>query len=900
MDGEGMTLPEGWTVEDEPKQKSGLKAGWVVEEDQPVEKPREAPINIGLSPDPEAAKQQGYEPDFSEEVERWEAMGNRSLNPIKAMLSGATFGATENIKALKPEEGLSTDIFKFGGSLLPVSKMLKVANAGAVALAAKSPPILNQLGALYSILGVGAVGATVKGIESLAKGETPDSEELLEHGVQWAFLDAALQGAGVLGKFGLNLYKKSRQLGIPRTQIINDIAERLERSGLDMTKVDQVSEAAFDILENFKPIEGQAKRVLEPYTAPLSKTEQMAIESEILASKEKPITSTDLKLRKIDDRTIKKMETEAPVLAEPVQPEAPSYSAEVKKLEDTVKLMDSVAPRAISEEALGTSIKADVEHSIKAKKAEYKPLYDQAYEAAETLEHTPTGTAREAEENLRELSNLKTKPAGYASVIKNLETVLKDAGYVIKRSANGVIKIIESKGPVPVSKTIELAKRLNEIIDFEAVEPTIKNALKSVKKAAKEDIRMGLMQNPDAHAAFELAEEAHARTAALYTKDSIRKVRGTQAGEKVTTMLDSPTTLKDLKEISTEKQWAQIEREVIDRLNSKPFEAAKKHLREIESSLSKKAKQIAEDIVEAKNPSGSLARRNIVKSNVVEDVADAFTTGQRPKKTLDLWKTKKGQRLVKEAFEGSPNWKQVKTYLEKQSFNDMVASVTKANGVVDAVKIKQFMKDPAFVENVRSQGGEEAVTFFKDLYENITKVRENFNLLDKIPTSYEIGRGQQLLRRTAEKAKEARRVKSATKEIGKDILSPKKGFEKAEQAKALEAKVQRGMKILERMKSKDYPIQAKKQALEELIKNFLGLNAQAAMNVFGLAKLGVGAASGFAFGVPSTVTAIIAYRMLNKMLTSPRVRKAFLEATRHKTNTVGFLLAMEEFGEELD
>lgn len=927
-----MTLPTGWTIDEEPK--NNLPPGWKVEEEP--SRPNAVRDVVG-----EELAAQGIEDE--NEFER--AAGLGTAEATRGFISGVTLGISENIPGLKTGDNAAATAGKVVGSLMPLSRLIKVFSGPVMKLAAKSPVFQKQLGSLATMFGV---GATAKGIETLGQGEIPSADDLLEHGVEWAALDAVLMSLGAGGRFAKGLLSKSQATGIPRKELLNQTLIELKQSGFDITKKDQAERAtakALEILE--RPIPETERKLSLPEKQP-SNVETIAQErlnqlleqpqiklqaapeeviqkpSNKLAQKilnPEEITPKELKTKKINDEAVNRLTKENIVLSEPYQPEGINFTKEAAALEKNAiqDQIDTVGTRAATEEELGTAIREDIDAQLEARKAEYRPLYKQAETASEEIAHIPQNTAREAGNKLRSISRLSTKPAGYNTVIKSLEDVLADAGFSIERNKFGDIGEIISTKDVPVSDTIELARRLNEMVDYEAVEPTVKDALRSVARAAKQDIRVGLKSNPDALAAFELAEEAHANTAKKFTKDSIRGIRGQQAGEKISKLAESPSTLGNLKEVLSPEQYLQLEREMLEKLNAKTYEQGKKQLKELEKHLSAENKKLAREIVESKNPHNPDVKKKIIQDSILNDMSNAFTNGSRPSKTLDLWKTPKGQKLVKETFHNSPNWPQVKSYLEKQSFNDMVSSVLK-DGKLDLKKFKSFMSDPATVNNIRSQGGEEAVTFFRNMNSQVKQLEGNVKLLDHFPKEKDISRGKDLIKRQKQRnieekellLKEEEAANEAQKELNQKmgkLPEGKLGKEKIRRTKEKNLQEnpvekvakenlsprekttgERGSKILKRMTDKDFPIRAKTKKWEQWFKETMGLNTQGFMTVFGLMKL----------GLPNTVVNLIGYRIFNRMLTSPRLRNAFSEAAKYKSDPVKFILAMEEIEQVMD
>lgn len=853
-----MTLPQGWVIEEESSNE--LPLGWTVEEEQPIDV---------ISDELRAA---GVEPDIEEETERLAERG--IAEATRGLFSGATFGLSENVPGLKTGENIAATTGKTVGSFAPISKLFNWFGGAATKIASKSPVLQKQLSSLGNIIGAGLTGATVKGLETATKGEVPNASDLLEHGAEWATIDAVLQTLGAGGRFTSSLLRKAKDTAKPPYKVLNETLQKAKAAGEGVSTAEQTAAKALEILEQETPI---AERVLTPPEVPVNPVEQ-ALEP-VRVQQAEVITPKDLKSKKISEAPFQKLDKETIKLAEPYQPSKINFEEEVKSLEDSdiASRIDSVAPRAASEQELGTSIQENIEAQLKADKDAYRPFYEEAEEAAENILHVPENTAKVASNRLKEITKVKTSPQGYPAVVNNLESVLNDVGIKVTKLKNGSLEFGVYETNQPVKKTIELGRRLNEIIDYEAIEPSVKDVLKKVVRAVKQDIREGLKANPDALAAFELAEKEHARVAEKFGKDAVRKVRESSAGERIAKMLDSPTTFEEVSKVVSPEERAKIERSILDRLNEQSYEKSKKQLKEFERHLSENNKKIAREIVENKNPYNPQVRRKAVQQGVLDEMSESFTTGDRPSKTLNLWKTKKGQELVKDTFKNSPNWKQVKEYLEKQSFNDIVSSVMKNNGSIDFKKFKDFMKDPGVIHNVRMLGGEEAVQFFRKMDESVRTLDKNVKLLENLPKKSDVKRGKELLN----KIKERESVKPV--KVAKEALAEKGRLEK-------ETSTLRGSRILKRMAEKDFPLLTKAYKFKDLFAETMGITPKAAMGVFSLMKL----------GIPNTVISLVGFKIFSKLATSPRLRRAFREAAKNHTDPVSFLVAFEEFSDLLN
>lgn len=926
---ETLNLPDGWTVEEAPsgfdparyssQQKGfeeakalGLPEGWTVEDASDVKRldnESELREQAGEFAAPEKTAQDlknmtlEEKLAFIEDINRERAYlhGPKHLQELaKGALSGATFGLTENIEALQPDKsGLysgSNVAGQVAGSLLPLHGLTKVFSGPAAKLAEQSPVFQNQLTSLATMFGV---GATEAGLRTVAKGEIPSADDMVKHGAEWAAIDAAFGALGMTGRFAKELLAKAKDTGASRLNILNDIAEQLGTAGIDLTNAEAVGTKAMEVLKNY------GQKAKEPIVRGIKASEK-TVAKETVAAKETlektKITPNELKTGNIKQEPVQRLTDKKLEVAEPYAPEAVNFTKESAALESgaVTELIEGVGKKARSKGDLGNIVKRDIEDSLASQKSEYGPLYNEVEGAAKDLYHSPQRTATEARVKLLDMLKLKTKPGGYASVEKSLENILEDTGYVLMRDESGNISNVIQKGEVSVKQTMNLGKRINEIIDFEAVEPSVKDALKSVVRAAKSDVKKALgEQAPDVLAAYELAEEAHGKLAAKFRNKTVRRIRQTDDADKIARMVETPNGFAKAKDVLTPETFKMVERELLDEMNSKSYEQSKKMFREFEKHMTEDTRMLARDITEAKNPHNPDARNRLVQQGVLEDVSNALNTGQRPSKTLDLWKTRKGQKLVEKAFKDSPNWKSVKKYLEEQSFSDMVSSVTK-DGKLDIKKFESFMSNPAAIEDIRALGGEQAVEFFQNMGANVKRLKSNKRLLQKIPKiekryTYKKSqnvRGQSLLERAAKKISQEK--KSLPEKIGHIKEQPSgRGKEILEKTKRKVEARKEDLKIRqEHQKTREAAEEAKKTPLANKVNSWFSI----AEDVWGLKPKAALTLLGFSgFGLKGAFVAGVSIKLMDKLLTSPRLRKAFVEASKGYSAPVPFVLALDEF-----
>lgn len=784
-----------WEIEEEERPKSSFAAGYYTNEPQPIK-------------------------NF-EEI-------RKDLASLKSGLyAGTTLGASKLYEKIMPgveeAEGVNRESkeYKFGelaGSFLPVERLYGFFGKSLGSLAEKSPILKNQLQSLANITGASLTGATISGAEELSEGKMPSAEKMLEHGAEWAALDAILQGLGVAGRFAAGLANKAKGTGKPNWEVLNDTLNQLKEEGIDFSVPDRVATRALSILE---------------------KTETKAAQE------------FDLMSRKIEPRNVSILNEGALEKAEQYKPK--DFEAE-KIYEDLSRteaedLMDQIAPRAESEQTLGKNIQEDIQNQFSEAEKTYEPLYQEVESKIQDVTHNPKSTINLANNIVKEINSLKTRPEGYQKVINTLNDALSDLGYHVIEMKGGKIILQSPKGfevkpleifeDVPLSRTMELARRLNKIIDYDLIGPSIKDKLKPVVKSAKNEIKSTLETiDKDLSSKFSQAELNYGKTAEKFGRDSVIKARAEEATEKIADYIKNPSSLENLRNVTSPLQYKQIQRELLEHLNNLEYARGKSFLREIQNHLDDETSYLAKEILNEKRPMSPLAKSKKIKKGVVDELSTSILDGSRPNKILELWKTSEGQKLIKDTLSTSPNKNEILKYIQKQSFYDFAKSFVGPDGSIDFKILRELMKDKSTIENIRLIGGPEAVKFFQNL-ENIS------NKLNKNAERFEI------VKATGEKIKKGSKY---------------------------------GEELIKKGERKFHPLRTKFQEFSESF----GPAAKTALGVLMGIKIG-------------TINAIAAYSGLLKLASRKAPRNAILKAANAPKNSVDvFKSSIENFATEID
>lgn len=760
----------------------------------------------------EELRSKGYEPEFSEELERAGEYGRKETT--KGIISGASLGFSEKIPGFKTDDTIGSKGGEIIGSTLPITGLSKIFNNPLTRIASKSPILQKQLSSLAHLTGSFLSGGTYgAATEAIKKEELPSSETFLEHGATWAVLDGALQAAGASGRFAKALLSKSKKVKKPEWKVINETINEMRKDGVDFTNPERVQAKALSLLE-----EGAQNN-----TSNVGRSESKALSE-----------------RKVEQKFFDKLESQS--IPEPYFPrefEAIEVIDNVAN-EQVQASMEALSPRVSTQKQLGENIKEGVGSAMKAAEAEYAPAYQLAEEAAaNTKTLVPQNTAKVATETLKAIQGLKTKPEGYNQVTKALENTLEDAGFVINKDPSGQVDFAVSNQEVYPNKLMELARRLNKIIKYDSIDKSVQDRLKPVVQAIKKDIKTGLQETPGAVEMFEAAERDFGKSATKFGKDSIRRIRKLEEGEKVAKLIRNPSTLADLKEILPEDRFKEVERELLEHMQSQNEDKARAFYREIRPSLNPEAQAIGEEILESKIPRSDPSRKEALRSKtkevVLNDLSKASVIGERPEAALKLWKTKEGQQLIKESLKDNPNKKEVIDYLSNQSLKDMSSSIISPQGSINFKKLNEFLKDPASINNLKLVGGEEGVQFLKQLETLSNRAEKNLSIMEG-----RIGKGG---------AKARAEVEDALERKGKERF--------------------RKIKEKEESKSKDSLF----YKMDDFLKDY-GIKTKGLLGLIGIAK----------FGIPGVIETAAAYELIRRLIKSKPLQKAIRQAAGPRTD----------------
>lgn len=772
----------------------------------------------------EELRQHGYEPEASEEIERAEDIGRAEAT--RGVIKGITAGLSNLVPGLKTGDNIAAQGGELIGSVLPITVLGKAFSKPLVSLAQKSPVIQGYLSSLAKLTGTALTGAAIGGAqEATESGElkAPSVDNMLEHGATWAALDFAINSLGFGARFAKNLAKKAVDYGMSKVDLLNQVAGK---AAIGSKSEIETAKKAMSILEG-KPIE--------------------AIEKEI-----KP-----LKERKIEVHNLENLEKLPP---EPYLPE--SFEAEKIAEEaissDLEQSIENHARRASTEKELGENIKKDIEAQNKASRAETDELYEVARKGEENKFPNTKKTADSVLNQIKKIQKegFKTNPEGYKKAENQLINFLEDLGYKPILDAGGKVGSYLVDKKIPLSSAVDLKKRLNKIINYDLLETGAQDFLKEPAALLREDIRKGYGPKKSiSREAFEEAETKFGENAERMGKRSIKSARYSEKPETLAKQIRTASGLQDIKDAVSKEQFAQVERELLEHMKNLSESRAQGFYRELRPQLSQDARSIAEQIIESKAPieapSRKAAQRNKIQEMVTNDLSEATLTGERPSKTLNLWKTSEGQQLIKNSLEGNPNKEKVIKYLSEQSTKDMISSVVNEEGKINFKKLNDFLKNKDAVENIRLVGGDDAVTFFKNLEQISNRMKKNLSVIEG-----KIDKGS---------VRERKEITETLEKYGKQKFKKiKEGIESKEKSGVL-------------------------YQLDDYLNSY-GVKAKGLLAGLGIWK----------FGTAEGIAYTLIYEGLMRAAKNKRVRKAFYDAAQTRYDPKYIIKSLEEVQSALE
>jgi hypothetical protein len=464
---------------------------------------------------------------------------------------------------------------------------------------------------------------------------------------------------------------------------------------------------------SYKRTPSQADKVRIPYVAEsqgkLAKIEAQAapkaLEKRLLSLGDEVLTEADKRMSKISNESLS---------------DFGQFSA--RQTEDLItqanrtNLLNKVHPQEQLPQQAWKDISKATNEIFDAERKTYSDLYNSVRNAAKDIEYVPVHAKNVARSKLGKMLNLETMPSGYGPVKNLMESTLRDLG-LSETTLDGLSALMVKKDtPITAEKLMDLSIRLNDAINYEALTPTIKDWLKPIQRAVKEDFRQAISKKQPLLNAFNKAEDLYKNTANRFGKDIISKLRSTENPELLGSDLLNPSNFENFKNVfgSGNAQVSKAERQLVDLIGKQQQKTAQETLRQLEPYLSQNAKTSAQESINLGDKLSTIGQRRAMQQNMITDVADAINTGNRPTMTVTAMRTPQGYQISKDAFNRTSQGKKLFKVLEKQVVEDLFNSITK-DGQIDWNKAKKILSDPGYEQVMTEIMGIDGVQMIKNI-----------------------------------------------------------------------------------------------------------------------------------------------------------------------------------------
>lgn len=267
------------------------------------------------------------------------------------------------------------------------------------------------------------------------------------------------------------------------------------------------------------------------------------------------------------------------------------------------------------------------------------------------------------------------------------------------RSANDLIDIVQ-KGNQAVNYGSELREQSHRLIP-------IMNIL-------RQEVQQVLSQNPQASNLYRQANLLHARNAETWGTNFMRSVRFTENPETIVTKASLASNMRNLKQAVPNTAIQGIaERMVVDKMTQSGSPATNlRSYGKIAPELSPAAREVATNLINAKDPLTTVGGRAQVRNQIVKDAAQAVNTGNRPNKIMTLMETPKGYGIVRESLTQTPQGREIFRSFERLFIEDLFHSITDSGGQIDFSKATNIFKNRETRQVTEMIGGRNLVNNF--------------------------------------------------------------------------------------------------------------------------------------------------------------------------------------------
>lgn len=472
------------------------------------------------------------------------------------------------------------------------------------------------------------------------------------------------------------------------------------------------------LLESKKPLEGVPKFLTE------------AVTPKSLADIE--ISAKDLtgRVAKTSEEMLGNFEQSLEKVAEPRFKDVGTFrAADIESSivkENQKAILDSISPIGDTKKASWEGLQSFVNENFEAVKESYTKMYDVVEQSAKNVKVVPKNTFEAASKIYKDLQRSIIKAPEEGGVKKALQEVLTQ----LKPLTHGNVNAI------PLDSLLAGKRSINRLLRKSDVIPGPVDLLKPVSRAMKLDTLAALESRPAVKRAFEAAEDTFKKAQEVFHNDAMLKMKKTPNPEELSSFFTKPSNLQKLNTALGENRQIKdfADRLIVENIASKSTEAAREMARETREFLGSKARKGLDDILEYGDKLTSKGQQSLTRGKVLEDLQRSFDVGEKPAYTLKVMQNPVGYDLVKSTLNRSPKGKKMWKSLQRQTFEDLIASSLDKNKQLDFEKAKDILDNPHMKTMIQEGLGDKGMKFFKQLEnygENMAKNVRAFAIKDK-------------------------------------------------------------------------------------------------------------------------------------------------------------------------
>lgn len=387
-------------------------------------------------------------------------------------------------------------------------------------------------------------------------------------------------------------------------------------------------------------------------------------------------------------------------------------------------ILDSISKAPETKKKSWELIKNQVEERFNNLKEQYSKLYEVVQNKGQTIRSIPFHTLERSKSIYDQLQQTLRQ--------KTLRQIPEESG--VSKILSDIIERINPHQAgfrdANLAELIATKRSINRVMQTDVI-PSVKDLLKPVNAALKEDIAAALKGSPKLARQYQEAEKLFKRAQDLYNNDTILKLRRTESPEKMGELFTSPSSLQRLNEAIGKKNPIKnlADRMVVEEIGKKSTEHARELSREMRQFMSEKANKGLQKLLEHGDKLTSKGAQNIARGNLLSDLQKSFEAGSRPEFALKMMQSPKGYRFVEENLRKSKQGKKMWNSLKRLGVEDLFSTISK-EGKIDFEKAKDLLKDPHVRRMVTDAMGKDGLRFFQNLENYGKNFAHNLRLIN--------------------------------------------------------------------------------------------------------------------------------------------------------------------------